>query len=276
MLYVLGFSFEKNIIFTYMNLTTKILSRLAISGLFFFAGCSDDSSNEPNPEPTEKTCQLTGIGEVSDGDAYNTTYTYDAAGNLITRTDPDGTISFTYENNLLTALSFGDDTVIVSYNGNSLPYRLDFNEDGETYFYILRSENNRYITFENHFEENGESMLIDVTNITYDANGNVTSVVSEDYDPEMDMLFEVGSVQNITHDNQRNPYIKSPALMIYELLDGNEANLSVNNVVNYTYNYGSERDVSNSYTYNEEGYPTQREETGFSSPTYFNFSYSCN
>ena len=60
-----------------------------------------------------------------------------------------------------------------------------------------------------------------------------------------------------------------------ELKEGNEANLSQNNVVNYTYNYGTARDISNSYTYNNDDYPTQRLESGFSSPTTFNFSYNC-
>ena len=249
---------------------------LAIASLFFAASCSENPDETPDPADTQKSCRVTGIGEVSDGDAYNTSYTYDNAGNLITRTDPDGAINFTYDaDNKLTGLSFGVASAAITYDGNTLPYRIDFAEDGEEFYYILKSENGRYVAFESHYIEEGESILEDVTNITYDASGNVTSVESLEYDQDTDEFTTFGTVKNITHDDQKNPYTTSVALMIYELLDGDEANLSANNVVNYTYDYGIETDVSNSYIYNEEDYPTKRDESGFSSPTTYNFSYSC-
>lgn len=58
---------------------------LAIWGLFFFAGCSDDSINEPNSDPVETApqCYLKSSNEISQGSDYLLTYTYDASNNII-------------------------------------------------------------------------------------------------------------------------------------------------------------------------------------------------
>lgn len=259
-----------------MNVTKPLFLSMSIFALGIF-GCSEEPTRTSNPtsSTTKNTCQLTSIGEVSDNSAYNTTYTYDNTGNLISIESPDGLTAFTYVNSKLTAITIDDVTCVVSYEGYSLPYRLEFEEDGETYFFILESENNRYTTFKSYYVENVESILEDVTELTYNANGNVIGVTTKFYDAETDELVEFGSIKNISHDNKKNPYLTSPALMIMEYIEGNEANLSQNNVVNYTYNYGTARDISNSYTYNNDDYPTQRLESGFSSPTTFNFSYNC-
>ena len=258
-----------------MKQTFKSFLLLAFGlGAMTFSSCSDESGDDPDPIEVI-TCQLIGVGEVADGESYNTTFTYDADGNLTKRSDPDGDMTFTYVDGKITTIGFDGEVATVTYDGNSLPYRMELTEDGETFYFIMKSENGRYVTIEDHYVVDGEDELQGVTNITYDASGNVSSVKTEEYDWDSEKFTEVGSVTKLSFDDKKNPYITSPALMVYELLDGDEANLSVNNPVTYTYNYGSETDVSNSYTYNDEGYPTKRDETGFSSPATYNFAYNC-
>lgn len=252
-----------------------ILSMLATAGLLLATGCSEETTNDPDPVDVAKTCQLTGIGEVSDGESYNVTLTYDANDNLISALEDGTTTRFMYEDSKLTSLDLDGTIAKVSYEDNDLPYRVDLKEDDLEFYFIMKSENGRYVRLETFVKDEEESLLQGVTNLSYNASGNIISVESLEYDFETEELEVYGTVTNITHDDKKNPYTISPARMVMELLGGNEANLGANNPINYTASYETEVDISNSYTYNEDGYPTKREESGYSSPTVYNFSYTC-
>ncbi|PCJ64179.1 MAG: hypothetical protein COA58_14455 [Bacteroidetes bacterium] len=260
--------------FVTMNKLAKLLLLFVFgASIFTLQSCSEETSD---PEPTKTiSCQLTGIGETSDGSSYNSTFTYNTDGLLTQRQDPDGATDFIYKDGKLTSLTFDESVGVITYDGNDLPYKIEFEEDGEKFYFILKSKNGRYVTLESHEVSNGNDVIVDVTNITYNSDGNVTKVINQEYDADKDVFNLSYSITNITTDNKKNPYLLSPSLLIFELLGGDEANLGINNVVTATYNYGSFVDVSNSYIYNDQDYPTKRDEIGFSSPTIFNFAYDC-
>lgn len=262
---------------TTMQIHNKFLSMLALAGLFLAAGCSDDTENDPDPTPTEPTCQLTSISEVEDQDVWNVTLTYDAAGNLTKREDPDGALTFTYIDGKISTMSFGEVTGEFSYNGGTWPNRFEYEEDGDSYFMIMRYSGEQIASVEYHYLEEGEDILESVTEITYNAAGNPTRIEYKNYDRETE-TFEVSTtIDGITTDDKKNPYAGNFALAFYEAIDGDEANLGVNNPVTARYNYGfgDPTDVVNTYEYNDEGYPTKRVQTGFSDITTYNLGYNC-
>ena len=138
-------------LFATMKKSLKTLTLFALGlGVITFSSCSDESGDDPDPVEVI-TCQLTGIGEVADGESYNTTFTYDADGNLTKRSDPDGDMTFTYVDGKITTIGFDGEIATVTYDGNTLPYRMELTEDGETFYFIMKSENGRYVTIEDHY-----------------------------------------------------------------------------------------------------------------------------
>jgi hypothetical protein len=262
---------KKNI-FLKINTLTLLMAVLA----FGTTSCTEDDTNDPIVEEAVN-CQLQSISEISDNEPWNASFTYDANGNVLTRTDDDGTATFTYSGNEIKTIEFDGTLISITYNGGSLPSRLEATEDGETYFFVLESSNNKFTKMETHYLLGSTDILLDVTNITYTADENVQEVTNEEFDLETNSFTESYSIKNISTDDKKNPYATSAAIMIYELLDGNEANLGANNVATATYTFGeTTTSVSNTYEYNENDYPTKRVETGFSSPSTYNFTYKCN
>ena len=259
------------------NIKINITAALLVAVALGVSSCTEDDTNEPEPTIVpEVNCQLQSVSEIDDNEVWNVAYTYDANGNVLTVTDEDGSLAFEYSGNEITSIKYDDADIAVSYSGGTLPSKLKFVEDEETISLELESSNGRFTKMETYITIDGQDVLSEKTTVAYTTDGNVIEVVSEEYDFETETLTETSRTDNISTDNKKNPYTTSTAIMLLQLLDGDDANLGVNNLVTATYTFdGTSTSVSNSFEYNENDYPTKRVETGFSSPTTYNFTYKC-
>ncbi len=240
------------------------------------SACTEENGEDTTPTPVAPTCTVNSISQLNDGSPWNVTLTYNTQGALTKLVDPDGTISFNYENGKLK--SMGYDGVLIgefSYGSGPYPNKFTVSEDGYTFYMELTYEGDNIVRINYHDVTDGVDLLESYTILEYNSAGNVTSVSNNYYDEDTKSYYE-STTTGITTDNKKNPYATNFTLKFYELLDGDEINVGTNNPVTARYNYnGTGIDVINTYTYNEEGYPTKRVETGFSSETTYNYNYNC-
>jgi len=253
---------------------------LAISGLFFFAGCSDDSSNEPNPDPVETIpqCYLKSSNEISQGSDYLLTYTYDASNNITSVSEDGFTYDLKYTDGKVTEITSEDgDLITIEYENGIIPSKINYLFEGETAYSRFEISNNHITKDEYYLVEDGEAVLTYVSSIQYKTDGTLNSITEQEYDADTDKYTTISTVKNIVSDDKINPYTTSNALIIISLLDDDFDRLGKGNILSAEYDYmiNSASNIVNSYTYNNEGYPLSKNQKGFSDEADFTFTYDC-
>ena len=261
-----------------MKLTNKILSMLAIAGLFFFAGCSDDSGNDPDPAETTTQCYLKSTNEISQGSDYLSTYTYDASNNIIAASADGFTYDLKYTAGKVTEITSEDgDLITIEYENGMLPSKINYLFEGDTAYSRFEISNDNITKDEYYVVTDGESVLAYVSFIQYNTDGTLSTITEQEYDADTDKLTTVSTVKNIVSDDKINHYTTSNALIIISLLDDDFDRLGKSNILSAEYDYmiNPASNIVNSYTYNNEGYPLSKNQKGFSDETDFTFTYDC-
>jgi len=261
---------------------TKLILTLILLNVILFSCSSDDSSNNPEPEPTtSKLVKTEKISETRKVDytynsndlisslngtynsfGYISDFTYDSENRLTEwnyqetgSSSYSDTYTYTYNSNgLLSSYSANSEDVTITYNGNTIT--LTGQIEGDTNAQAeLELDNNGLIiklTESNQY-----------TNFGYDSNGNLISAKS--YDNSDNLLSEF----IIQYDNKTNPfygqlesiYIERFIEFFWEFdgiyiggFEGYSFPFLKNNITSI--NEVSGGTTSFSYTYDNENYPT--------------------
>lgn len=262
-----------------MKLSFKLIALLAIgAGLLTLQSCSDESGDDTDPTPVETSCYLTSSSEVSQGSNWPTTYTYDASNNLASVTNDDITLNYSYTNGTLSGMTTNDGAVVsVDYKGGDFPSTLEITYDGEKSTIEITRNGDKIVTVEYYYEEDGVSELEYKTELSYNSDGTINSVSELEYDPDTKTFETYSTIKNITSDDKENPYITSLGMIIYTVINEDYENLGKGNVLTAQYDYylNDPSQITNSYTYNNDGFPVTKQQTGFSDVTDYTFSYDC-
>ena len=261
---------------------TKLILTLILLNVILFSCSSDDSANNPEPEPT--TSKLVKTEKISETRKVDYTYnsndlisslngTYNSFGyisdfiydseNRVTQwyyqetgsSSYSDTYAYTYNSNgLLSSYSANSEDVTITYNGNiiTLTGQIEGNANSQA---EIELDNNGLII---KFTESNQ-----YTNFGYDSNGNLVSAQS--YDNTDNLLSEF----TIQYDDKINPfygqlesiYIERFIEFFWEFdgiyiggFEGYSFPFLKNNITSI--NEVSGGTTTFSYTYDSENYPT--------------------
>ena len=262
-----------------MKLLFKLTIILALgAGIVTLSSCGDGNTDDPVPTETTPTCKLTSTNEVSQGSGFATIYTYDASGSLTSYSSDGFTVNFTYIDGRVNTMSTTDVLATAKYDDNgNIPERITMVLEGDTSFIRFEYTGDQITTIEDHFIEDGISELAYISFISYNSDGTLNSITEQEYDADSETTETLSTIKNITSDDKINPYISSQALILISLLEENYDKLGKGNVLTAEYDYmiNEPSNITNTYTYNNEGYPISANQKGFSDETNFTFTYDC-
>ncbi|MDB4107121.1 hypothetical protein OAD66_01250 [Bacteroidia bacterium] len=250
-----------------MKKTFNLLMILALgAAVFTLNSCSEEPAEDPTP--AETICYLT----QSEEDGEVTTYSYDSDNNVISSISYGDTTTFEYSGGRLNLAYDGSTEATFIYESGNVPSRINLQEDGQSDGYIIMTNTNGNITkIEQH---DVDDQIQDVTFATYDANGNLLSVINETWDADLKEFETMAEITNIVTDGKKNPYSTSLALIYADL--ENPLNFGQSNIVSGDFVvFDQAVPVTSSYTYNANNYPTSSVLTALGEETIFNFTYNC-
>ncbi|MFT5057223.1 MAG: hypothetical protein ACI80H_001947, partial [Pseudoalteromonas distincta] len=161
--------------------------------------------------------------------------------------------TYEYSEGRLSSVYDGDVEATFIYASGNVPERINIKEDGvDAGFFILEGSNGNITKLEIH-DEAGE--VTQVTNVTYDANGNALSVLVQSWDEEQMDFVTVLQVSDILTDGKKNPYATSLALVFANLespLVFGQSNIISGNAAFM----GQNIPITGTHTYNSNNYPT--------------------
>ncbi|MFT7230107.1 MAG: hypothetical protein ACI9GO_000570 [Bacteroidia bacterium] len=231
-----------------MKKSFKLLLILALgAGVLTLNSCSDEAEEEPTP--AVPVCYMTSL-EVSSG---TTAFLYNSDNQVVTSIEDGDTTTYEYSEGRLSSVYDGDVEATFIYASGNVPERINIKEDGvDAGFFILEGSNGNITKLEIH-DEAGE--VTQVTNVTYDANGNALSVLVQSWDEEQMDFVTVLQVSDILTDGKKNPYATSLALVFANL----ESPLvfGQSNIISGNADFmGQNVPITSTHIYNSNNYPT--------------------
>jgi hypothetical protein len=247
------------------------------------SSCKEDEGNDPEPVVAAIVCSPTIVTETSDGDVITTTYEYNDENQVIKSiyTEDEITLETVYtyvDGKLTTATSDGEVSTFL-YNAGTYPVRINTTEDGEEIaFTTITSSGNNITKIENsEYDDNGDAVLIDVTNLTY-VNNVMSTVKLEEYDAENETFTTELEIVDFVFDGKSNPYNLDIAYAFendFNPLVFTSGNLSSANLVAEVGGEEVKLPYNGTYTYNDNSYPTTAELSAFGFTTNFTYEYNC-
>lgn len=263
-----------------MKKTKLIIALILFNALLI--SCSSDDNSDPDPEPpssklvkTEKisdtkkvdytyndTDLLSSYIGISDENGYTSNFTYNSQGQLTewsfeeTGSFPSSSVTnFTYNaDGLLSGYSYASNSVVITYNGNTVSLSGTIEGDANAEAELLLNEDGLITKFTESYQ---------YTVFGYDSNGNMINAKSYDNDDNPIAEF------NIMYDDKINPfYGQFESIYIERFLeffwefDG----IYISGYEGYSFPYHKNNITSiqevggdplnYTYTYDGDGYPT--------------------
>ena len=259
-----------------MKNSFKILTLLVLgAGFSTLQSCSDETDTT-DPTPSTPVCYIT--QEVySDIDGSSTkNFTYDSDNNLVLAVEGKDSTIFEYSGGRLSRAFDGYTEATVIYNSGNVPERINLKEDGVDveYLFLTKDANNNITKVEFHTLRNGGDTIEAVNHMTYDATGNLATILVEDYDYENDEFVTFLSADEFVNDGKKNPYGES--LAFFYLNTDNPLVLGKSNITSATVNVaGNDFPYSSTFTYNSNNYPLTTATTFFLGNNNISFTYNC-
>jgi hypothetical protein len=184
-------------------------------------------------------------------DGTTTDFLYDSDNEVVTSIEDGDTTTYKYSGGRLSSVYDGNVEATFIYASGDVPERINIKEDGvDAGFFILEGSNGNITKLE-VYDETGE--VTQVTNVTYDANGNVLTVLAQGWDEEQMKL--VIQVTDILTDGKKNPYSTSIAL-IYANLESPLV-FGKSNILSGNADFmGQNVPITSTHIYNSNNYPT--------------------
>lgn len=238
-----------------MMLSLKRLTGLLALAVLLFA--CENTENTPEPESTTPLKRIRRIITTNVADTSYKAFQYDAEGRLSRISETGGFFSgtetrYSYQNGQLSTLEM--------YNGDGElieTYRLTFSDEGKMsrYEYDYEGELSEVIRFQYDQDGHLESATGTTDEMPFsleantDANGNITRIAVQVND-------EPGNEAILTYDDQINPFegVFTADLDIFNYFGANNT-LTVSEI--QTTEYAEIDNITFTYEYDADGYPTQ-------------------
>ena len=233
-----------------MKKSFKLLLILALgAGVLTLNSCSDDVEEEENPIPATPICYMTSLTV----DGTTTDFLYNSYNQVVASIEDEDTTTYEYSGGRLSSVYDGDVEATFIYASGDLPERINIKDAGVDDGYLLLEGSNGNITKLEIYDDAGE--VTQVTNVTYDANGNALSVLVQSWDEEQMDFVTVLQVSDILTDGKKNPYATSLALVFANL----ESPLvfGQSNIISGNADFmGQNVPITSTHIYNSNNYPT--------------------
>lgn len=205
--------------------TMLILALGAVS--FTLSSCSEDPITEPDPVPAETKCYITEQTETFPA-STTITYAYNDDNQVISATKGSEVTTFEYTNTKLTTATSGTTVSTFVYTGDVLA-RINETKDGEDVGYIFLTNTNEKLTkVETHNTTSGEDVIETITTIGYDADGNITSLETQQANSSNDDFDTQFSLTSVETDGKLNPF--STSLAYFFMNTGNPKAFGESNI----------------------------------------------
>jgi|AntRauTorckE5430_2_1112549.scaffolds.fasta_scaffold01927_2 hypothetical protein len=232
-----------------MKKSFKLILVLALgAGVLTLNSCSDDAE-EADPVPAIPICYMTSLTV----DGNTTDFVYNSNNQVVKSIEDTDTITYEYSGGKLSNVYDDGLTATFIYGSSDIPERINTKEEGEDAGYFLLEGSNGDITKLEIYDDADE--LSQVTSVTYDANGNVLTVLVQSWDEEQMKLETQLQVTDILTDGKKNPYATSIALIFSNL----ESPLvfGKSNILSGNADFmGQNVPITSTHIYNSNNYPT--------------------
>lgn len=226
------------------------------AGMFTFNSCSEEPTTDPTPTPTEKKCYIIEQKDVFPETA-TITYMYNDKNQVLSATKGTAVTNFEYTDNKLTKATTGSEvSTFVYVDGGAVLQRINQTTDGidNGYIYLTRT-NNKLTKVETHNTTTAEDVIETITLITYDGQGNISSLVTQEYNASTKEFETQFSLTSVETDGKLNPF--STDLAYFFMNTQNPKAFGDHNITSGSaMAQGFPAEYKATMVYNENGYPT--------------------
>ena len=255
-------------LFKAMKNQFKLFMLIALGATAIFIQSCKEVEDEPSTT-TDPTCYML----TSDIDSVLTTYAYNSDNMVISATTEGETTTFSYTDGKLTGANDGitQSTFIYEANANT-PNRINLTENDTAAGYIILESSNNLITKIEYHDQTDQIQTVNY--VTYDADGNLTSLQIDEWDPEFEEFATFVTFTGITNDGKKNPFQTSLALIcanIDEAVVYGKTNITGGNLVVF----GQALPFTAVNTYNDNDYSTSTTINALGLITSYQYTFDC-